>query len=68
MTRPDTFRLSMAHTSHWSIFSISETFQRGGVTGVVLDALNGVAMCIWDWQQALWEAWGTAEPVSWPPT
>lgn len=68
VTRPDPFRLSMAHTSHWSIFSIPDTFHREGIKGVVLDAWNGVAMSAWDWQQSLWEAWGTAEPVSWPPT
>jgi serine/arginine repetitive matrix protein 2 len=67
-TKPDTFRLSMAHASHWSVFTIPDTLRRGGWKVAALEAWNGMAMAVWDWQMQVWDTWGTGQTVSWPPT
>lgn len=67
-TKPDTFRLSMSHVTHWSIFSIPDTFQRDGWKAAAKETWNGLFMTIWDWKQHVWNTWGTAETVPWPPT
>ena len=58
----------MSHAPHWSVFSIPDALQRGGWKAAASEAWNGLAMAVWDWQMRVWDTWGTAEKVSWPPT
>jgi len=68
VTKPDTFRLSISHATHWSIFSIADTIQRSGWKAAASEAWNGLGMAVWDWQKQVWDTWGAPETVSWPPT